>query len=226
MEFSAAEEAIRADVVEKLRASFPGGRIVHELKVNGGQNRVDVATVLPDRIISVEIKSEKDTLKRLPKQMRAFQLVSDLVIVAAHRRHFDHTPYDNGSPRISFECPEHFGWPQVWCWPDAREINPVPKNADMYLWDTSKMLRRLNRPETGPLLDLLWLDELKEMAGSLRVSHASKATRKTIINEIRWHCCQREIVHGVCRALRSRFFVRADDPIKADGPQVEGQSDG
>ena len=65
---SEAEKRLRDKAEGLLREIYPDARIVHEFQVGGA--RLDIAAITPDRIILVEIKSELDTLDRLPSQLR------------------------------------------------------------------------------------------------------------------------------------------------------------
>ncbi len=85
---SSAESDIRAAVVEWVRADTPGARVVHELNVECGETRADVAAIEPERLTLFEIKSKLDTLKRLDKQYRQFQAVSHRAFVVADERWF------------------------------------------------------------------------------------------------------------------------------------------
>lgn len=230
MEFSAAEEAIRADMVSRLHKGWPGCRVVHELNVSGGSRRLDLAAVTADRIVGVEIKSEKDTLKRLADQVRTFRRYVDLVLVVVHPTHWDATPHDNGTPRLRLALPEDQedtlsrAQVQTICWAPDGDPFPFPDagyHVAWKAWDTARFWRFMHHPEPGRLLNLLWRDELVQLAGGLRVSHAARANTSTLIAEIRWHASLKEIKHGVCSALRRRRFARADDPISADGPRTE-----
>ncbi|MBN9399557.1 MAG: sce7726 family protein ['Candidatus Kapabacteria' thiocyanatum] len=61
--------------------------IVHELGVSYGEHRVDIATVNRRCLSGYEIKSDVDTLARLPKQASSFSSVFDrmtLVVVPKH----------------------------------------------------------------------------------------------------------------------------------------------
>ena len=81
---SAAEERIRLKAETAMRAAFPEARIIHELMVLQGGCRIDLAAVEPDRLILVEVKSERDVLTRLERQREQATAVADLfrVIVA------------------------------------------------------------------------------------------------------------------------------------------------
>jgi hypothetical protein len=65
---SEAEQRIRAKAETLLRQVQPEGRIIHELEIGGV--RLDLASISPERMILVEIKSERDKLDRLKNQIR------------------------------------------------------------------------------------------------------------------------------------------------------------
>ncbi len=62
--------------------------IVDELKVSRGSSRMDVA-VVNGRIEGYEIKSDKDTLERLPRQAEMFGRVADRMTLVVGERHCD-----------------------------------------------------------------------------------------------------------------------------------------
>lgn len=66
---SEAEREVREAVVARLRLIRPDARIINEINASAFGNRIDVMAVSRTEIISVEIKSKKDKLSRLPKQI-------------------------------------------------------------------------------------------------------------------------------------------------------------
>lgn len=62
--------------------------IVDELKVSRGSSRIDVA-VINGRIEGYEIKSDKDTLDRLPRQAAMFGLIADRMTLVVGERHLE-----------------------------------------------------------------------------------------------------------------------------------------
>lgn len=62
--------------------------IVDELRVSRGSARMDVA-VINGRIEGYEIKSDKDTLDRLPRQAEMFSLVADRMTLVVGEKHLD-----------------------------------------------------------------------------------------------------------------------------------------
>lgn len=183
----AAEQAIRRAAEAKLREWYPGARIIHELNVDTGDVRADLAAVTNDTLVLVELKSEADTLDRLPEQVRRFGRVAHQVIICASDKF---GPYYN--------WPGRDGWP---CW----------------TFDGQNIDVNYNRPYDGKrhpwsmlMLQLLWASELRQLCGRLSVSVGKREPRTPMINEIIRLCRAPEIEAGVCRALRERRFVAAD----------------
>lgn len=82
---------IRPVLDSRLQKKYAGRAdtiIVHELGVSNGQNRVDVAVV--NGILSgYEIKSERDTLVRLERQVKAYGDVFDHMTLVVHEKHLE-----------------------------------------------------------------------------------------------------------------------------------------
>ncbi|AZN72273.1 hypothetical protein D5400_14190 [Georhizobium profundi] len=215
---SSAERELRDFVVSRLRELFPTARIVHELNVAGtGSNRIDVAAVTRQAIIGVEIKSEKDTLKRLDEQWDAFSKCCHFVFVAAHEKHFAEyrEPWmSDGSPsEIDLNHPAFLGVyrRRRHCW---RYPTPIPQYWSR-AFDPFKDVRL--QPRASALLGLLWREELCDEARRHSVSVGSRATRHSMICEMVWRMTGREIAEAVCRQLRQRSFAEADTPIADEG---------
>jgi hypothetical protein len=82
---------IRAPLHGWLRRCHPDASdtaIIHELKMPRPSARVDIA-VVNGQICAFEIKSDVDSLARLPRQIRAFSRVFDHVSVVTTERHLD-----------------------------------------------------------------------------------------------------------------------------------------
>jgi hypothetical protein len=84
---SEAEERIRAKVEAEFRRRWPDARIVHELVLNQGGVRIDLAAITEDALIVAEIKSERDTLTRLAGQVKASLRVAQCVWVVVADKH-------------------------------------------------------------------------------------------------------------------------------------------
>lgn len=195
---SNAEERIRAKVVALLRHLYPDARIIHELDLQCGV-RVDLAAVTPAEIILAEIKSERDTLTRLPRQAKAMhRLGVEFWVVVAREwakavRDVDvETRSALYGGVVMLEEPERL----------------VP------LWGVPGPKGRRDRRLQHNHQALLWLI----LAGEAR-AHAAPfgAKLRTYGPECRRlmhdHLTGLELRAAVCRSLRARHFARADDPI-------------
>lgn len=204
------ERVMRAAVVSRIRAVLPRARVIHELNCNG--RRADLAAVTTDRVLLFEIKSEKDTLDRARAQLERFYQSSHGVVLVLHEKHFDRTPYQNGSAR----CVDPFGvvgsWRRhIWIYPEgAARGTPL---ARTYAWEVPRAT--LSQPAAGWLLGLLWRAELCALAARHEVKIKSADNMKRITQVLVWNLNGRQICHGVCRALRRRSFAHADPPIRS-----------
>jgi hypothetical protein len=72
--------------LEDIHASDKKLRIIEELGVQHGVARIDIA-VVNGLMHGYEIKSDKDTLQRLPEQIRVFNLVFDKITLVVGKNH-------------------------------------------------------------------------------------------------------------------------------------------
>jgi hypothetical protein len=72
-----------------LHADDPGTAIIEELGILHGASRIDLA-VVNGVMHGYELKSDRDTLIRLPEQVQAFAAVFDYVTLVAGERHVRH----------------------------------------------------------------------------------------------------------------------------------------
>lgn len=207
---SASEREIRDYTAGRLREMLPSARIVHELVVGGC--RADLAAVEADRLTLVEIKSEKDVLKRLDRQMHHFERAAHSVIVVAHERWFDRTPYNSGHPRFVPSDPLRDGVDsrgEVWAYPEVVERSMYGR------WAIPPWRRNGFQPRASDLLLLLWKPELLAEAARHRIVATSRSTVVHLVREMAWLMTGREIAEAVCRQLRGRHFPEADPPVAA-----------
>lgn len=215
MTASSDEREIRHAVVLRLRGLFPNARIVHELNVAGqGSNRIDVAAINETSIIAVEIKSKKDTLKRLDQQILAFKRCCHFVFVAAHEKHFvewrdkhwrDDVPAESFLSNEAFIGHYHMD-KHVWRFPqplvNRRPWNTFNPNDDL-----------MDQPRAKDILEMLWADELRAECSRHNISASAKTTRPQMIRDMAWLMTGKEVCQAVCRQLRGRGFAEADAPI-------------
>lgn len=187
---SDAERYLRGLAVDRLRALLPDARIIHELNVDIGQCRVDLAAVTENRIVFVEIKSRKDKLDRLKEQVRRFTPCCHALAVcyaserwnwsaisAAGGYGFDHWPEDKAS-----------GW-------------------------TIDHWRPNKPPSTNALLELLWQAELEAEAFRAGIASRKRIPRDGLKRALWENLTGLQVVAAVCRQLRQRSFAEADAPV-------------
>ncbi len=207
---SASERAIRDAVAERLRRDMPQARIIHELVCGG--SRADLAAVERERVLLFEVKSEKDVLARLPTQLRDFTGSAHGVVLVAHEKWFDKTPYNNGSARLAW--PHRADWRHsVWVYPEA-----TPDPYGSYQWRLPRP--SLAQPHAAALLCLLWKAELLAEAARHRISVTARSRMPDIVEMMAWHMTGAEIARAVCRQLRARQFPEADLPIVEPAPST------
>jgi hypothetical protein len=83
------DRQVRTALLRRLSARFsrdPNTLILEEFGIGHGSTRVDVA-VINGRMHGFELKSDKDTLDRLPHQVHAFSSVFDRVTLVVGYRH-------------------------------------------------------------------------------------------------------------------------------------------
>lgn len=208
---SASEREIRDYAANRLRQILPGSRIIHELVVGGC--RADLAAVERERITLVEIKSQKDVLKRLDVQMRHFERAAHSVIVIAHEKWFDRTPYNTGHPRFVPSDELEKGVKDratIWAYPEQAD-RPLYGTWALPYWKLTGF-----QPRASEMLLLLWKSELLAEAGRHHVSCSTRSTVTHLVREMAWHMTGKEIAQAVCRQLRGRPFPEADPPIAPD----------
>lgn len=209
---SEAEERIRAKAEAMLRRNWPDARIIHELMMEQGGCRLDLAAVTTDLIALVEIKSERDVLHRLPDQIRAAVKVSKSVYIATAERHIEKIqvldePWVKGDgPHGNVKNPAYV---KEFCQCILmREVEDdlVPQYQYRYQ-NPSRVLHSYD------YLNMLWADELRRVCYDSGVGQ--KATRGFCIARACEVLSGQEVRRRVCRELRSRPFPRADPPISA-----------
>jgi hypothetical protein len=227
---SHAEERIRAKVETALKAEFPDARIVHELKIEGGAVRLDLAAVRPGALTIVEIKSERDVLKRLKAQVEAALMVTGDVRVYAADKHREALHY-LASP---YERDEDGRWKLIrtekesGCWQARYITNPDyiralgevlvltetengfrPSDEMHSSWWPRRRLEHMADPRA--LLELLWAEELRTLCTQASLGVQSRSSRGVMKRLALEYLTGSQIRAGVCMALRSRPFARAGE---------------
>jgi hypothetical protein len=202
---SAAERTMRDAVVPALREICPGSRIVHELNVDHGQCRVDIAAIQERALIFVEIKSGRDTLTRLPKQVELFERCCHQLIIVMDGKFF--------GPRYADQIKaigEYHTGRSWWSWPRPDPDSPPYSRGK---WHLRGALHLGVEPHAARLLELLWRGELADECARHRIAAGSRTTRWDMIRDMAWLMTGQEIAKAVCRQLRKRPMAEGDPPI-------------
>lgn len=216
---SVAEERIRAKVEAAFRRRWPEARIIHELVLDQGGVRIDLAAVTPDRLYVAEIKSERDVLKRLASQVEVATQVAQEVWVVVGEKHVERikalNDYHKRIPRVppfvrrdgtvldaELVTNDERIVPLGWCHLKAEEAE-----GDALRWiDVPPRSER--RPAPSSMLDMLHAGELAWLTKG-----GARSTREAMIRLAIEHMSGCEIRRGVCAALMRRNFPRADAPV-------------
>jgi hypothetical protein len=213
---SGEELAMRALIVPELRKRYPSARIIHELPLRYSSNRIDLAAVTETEIISVEIKSSRDSLDRLEGQLRAFQPISARIITALAPKWNVKLPgirTEHPSGGIGYqqqytptqEIIRRIGGVEVWT-VDADAGAITEMDGDYY---------RNRKPWLAQMLDVLHVAELVAIAERYNVAVSKRPVHITLVSDLVDLLQGREVVRAVCRALRARaaFCAGTDAPI-------------
>lgn len=203
---SNAELAIRVAVEEWGRAKWPGARVVHELVMDRGNVRADMAFVGTDHFVSVEIKGMFDVSHRLIHQVAMFRVASPEIWVVADEK------FDDDVDLIGHLLPS------VARAAVRRDGEPVGRHG----FDRAVTgIEEIGQPgEFAPIpramLALLWAEELYEetLRHRLIMKRTSKRPAHRKLIDLMLRLEPAEQVAAVCRQLRARnAFWRADPPI-------------
>lgn len=136
------DKKIREVLIEKLNRVNLGHefRIINELGICDGNARVDIA-LANGRLCGYEIKSDMDTLERLPGQVEAYNKTFDKITIVVGNKFKD---------RIENYVPEFWGI-------EVAYINKFG-NISIKKLRSAKPNKNI---ESKALLELLWREELK-----------------------------------------------------------------
>lgn len=180
------EPEVRAALRSALHASLAHDQLVDEFWVPQSNERVDIVAI-GSILRAFEIKTERDTLKRLPRQAGAYGRLFDQCIVVAASRHV--------AEAMAVVPP----WWGVW----------------KIVRDASVNFEELRQPGRNPHLDcetlvrLLWRDEVCAALIDLGATPPSTAGRSSMWASLLRLLDEGDIRRTVIQALLSR------DPKKA-----------
>lgn len=154
------------DIRRELKRTFlshyladPETRIIEELGLCQGLNKIDIA-VINSYLVGCEIKSEQDTLQRLPSQVDVYNKIFDFLYIITNDKHLKN---------LKKIIPEFWG------------ILVISKRGDQYL------IKSKRKPTLNPLVDseylvqLLWKDEAFEILQREGIGNGLKNKPKSIL---------------------------------------------
>lgn len=199
-----AELALRECVEAFCRRRWPDARVCHEMVMGGGRVRADVVAIGDAHIAAFEIKGEYDDTTRLLHQVGMYQLcVPEVWMVVPVGRHAeDARVLRHLLPSLGLlvgagqSARNHYDF-------DGKdfglvvEAEPAPRPVHVDL-----------------MLQMLWRDELASACDRLRISRGKKATRKTMIEDLK-ALPAADLQAAVCHELRRRDALWRADPPKS-----------
>ncbi len=191
--FATKDREIRGALKHRLFNDYlecPRAKIIEELGVTNGDARIDVALV-HDILHGFELKSDADTLDRLPMQMKMYNLVFDKLTLVVGKSHL----YD--ALRI---VPDWWGIVLVKYSPDGEmvfcEIRKSSDNPNQDLYSFAA---------------LLWKDEALEILGTFGVVKGVRSkTKAFLFTKLVETVSPQNLKFEVIQKLHSRKNWRAD----------------
>lgn len=169
---------IRPALRTYLRA--PGDVLIEEMGVCGGQVRVDLA-VVGDTLDGYEIKSDRDSLRRLAGQVDLYGRVFERMTMVVGPRHFE---------AVLRTVPASWGLLLV---DEALDLSPVRQ-------------ARLNEAvDSRYLVELLWLEECMAL---LEAHGAARGVRGKPRRDVWGRVCERLTTKDVAAAVRDALRRR------------------
>lgn len=176
---------------------------MHEVVMDRGTVRADMAFVQPNHFVSIEIKSQYDDTTRLLQQVGMFRLASPevwLICADRHRDDADLIKYlfpSIGVATTNVDRP-------TGTLPEQFEIEVVAEPLPF-------------APRLEAMLYLLWVAELADEARRARLLQGkTNPSHRNLVRRLLDKLTSEEILAAVCRQLRGRdAFWRADPPIRS-----------
>lgn len=153
---------IRKVLLDNLNAQYQFSddtRIINELGINFGASRIDVA-VVNGILHGYEIKSESDTLKRLPQQMEYYNRLFERMTIVTDQKYLE---------AAEQMVPNWWG------------IQVVKKRKEYITLATIRKGRRKPSQDKELLLKLLWKEDLERLIDFLGYPKKLKSLRKNTL---------------------------------------------
>lgn len=169
----------------------PRTRVVPELGVAYGEARVDIA-VVNGRLHGFEIKSDSDTLARLPAQIEAYNRVFDRVTLVVGRKHID---------SVMVFIPDWWGI----------KIATLGVRKAVHFTDLRPSSQNPGI-DGASLAALLWRDEALAVLSARQMKGIKSKTRPQLAAILAETLPLKELGQAVREAIKSREGWRSDAP--------------
>ena len=174
------------------------GRVIEEFVLRDSGVRADVVLV-NGALSAFEIKSEQDTLARLPKQQTAYAKCFDHVSLVTHPKHLD---------AARELIPRRWGIVLA-----EREYG-----GEVVLRSKRRALPRVRELDARALAELLRKEEVLQLLQHAGVEVTGRTTRRTLIEMAVGSVGKRRLLDGVREALKARDDSRfGATPSRRDG---------
>lgn len=177
---------VREALVRQLATAYAGDdetRIVEEMGVWSGSVRIDIA-VINGELTGYELKSDRDTLERLPFQADLYSRVFDKLVLVVGSRH---------APRAREHIPEWWG------------ITVATQGRSCVVLTPFRETRQNPSPDPYLLAQLLWKNEALAILGSFNLAAGWRSKRiREIHRRLAAELSFSELSGEVRRALKAR----------------------
>lgn len=183
---------IRPALKGKLLAAHrnePDTVLLDELGVCRGEVRVDVVLV-NGLIHGYEIKSDYDSLRRLPGQIELYNKVLDRATLVAGERHVE---------EAAAILPEWWGVLSV----EATRLGPRFK--------TFRRARKNPARDARALAELLWLDDAMELLERHKLDRGVRGKPRRVVWD---HICKNLDIDVIASAVRTNLKARTKPPAR------------
>ena len=184
------EKAIRDALRAALASSPSSGEslVLEELGVRCGQVRVDLA-VVDDLLHGYEIKSDRDNLRRLVRQVDFYGSVFDRATLVVGNRHLT---------EASASLPSWWG------------ITTFTTDGDRIVFHPIRNSRPNPNRVPRALVEFLWRDEVLDL---LKKRDLDTGVRSKPRPELWDRVCSYFDIEDIARAVRARLMARRDAPV-------------
>lgn len=185
------DKDIRLALVEKIIKLNKANnyRIVEELAVCDGDARVDIA-LINGKLCGYEIKSDRDTLERLPNQISAYNKTFDIVTIIVGEKYEE---------KIIDEVPTWWG------------IKVAYKNNEQGIYiEDIRASKKNKKVDPRSVLELLWKKEIYDLLKSKGIKGISNKNRRKLRDIAIETISPNEIIEYTRETLKTRQGWRSD----------------